>query len=90
MRLIDADEAKRTYRKDTFDTEEDFERVNDILDSAPTVDAVEVVRCRDCKHCRNLQNGLWLSCNEREYKGEAVCVEPDDFCSRGERRTDNG
>ena len=28
--------------------------------------------------------------NERGYKGEAACVEPDDFCSYGERRTDNG
>lgn len=49
MRLIDADDAKRTYTKDMFDTEEDFERVNDVLDYAPTVDAVSVVRCKDCK-----------------------------------------
>ena len=57
---------------------------------APTVDAVPVVRCRDCKHCQNLPNGLCYlytePCdNERGYKGEAVCVEPDDFCSCGEK-----
>lgn len=57
----------------------------------PTVDAVPVVRCRECKHCRNLPNGLCYLYtepydNERGYKGEAVCVEPDDFCSCGERR----
>ena len=50
MRLIDADDAKRTYTSDMFDTEEDFERVNDVLDYAPTVDAVVVTRCKDCKH----------------------------------------
>ena len=65
-----------------------------ILENAPTVDAVPVVRCRDCKYCRNLPNGLCYLYtepydNERGYKGEAVCVEPDDYCSCGERRTDN-
>ena len=67
----------------------------DIVYSIPAVDAVAVVRCRECKHCRNLPNGLCYLYtepydNERGYKGEAVCVEPDDFCSCGERRTDNG
>lgn len=27
--------------------------------------------------------------NERGYKGEAVCVEADDFCSYGERKENN-
>lgn len=63
-----------------------------ILENTPTVDAVPVVRCRDCKYCRNLPNGLcYLHTepydNERGYKGEAVCVEPDDYCSYGERET---
>lgn len=48
MRLIDADDAKQTYTQDMFDTEEDFERVNDVLDYAPTVDAVVVTRCKNC------------------------------------------
>ena len=66
-----------------------------VIQNMPTVDAVPVVRCRECKHCRNLPNGLCYLYtepydNERGYKGEAVCVEPDDFCSCGERRTDNG
>ena len=56
------------------------------IENAPTVDAVEVVRCKDCKHysrdpwdneefiCRNWSD--WLP------------TEPDDFCSYGERRSD--
>lgn len=86
MRLIDADAfLERMSRTDRF-----FGVVFDIND-APTVDAVPVIRCRECKHCRNLPNGLCYLYtepydNERGYKGEAVCVEPDDFCSCGERR----
>jgi hypothetical protein len=49
MRLIDADFVKHTYSQDFFDTLDDFERVNDIIDYAPTVDAVLIVRCNDCK-----------------------------------------
>lgn len=58
---------------------------------APTVDAVPVVRCKDCKHYRNYPNGLCYlhtepKTNSRGYSGDAVCVEPEDFCSYGERK----
>ena len=84
MRLIDADDAKRTYTSDMFDTEEDFERVNDVLDYAPTVDAVVVTRCKDCKY------GSYDSKSD----GAMVCLRTNDgfwrketdFCSYGERR----
>lgn len=81
MRLIDADDAKRTYTQDMFDTEEDFERVNDVLDYAPTVDAVVVTRCKDCKYgdydskpdgamvCLRTNDGFWRK--------------ETDFCSYG-------
>ena len=50
-----------------------------------------IVRCKDCNHYRNHPNGLcyaWTEpcTNERGYKGDEHCVEPDDFCSYGERR----
>lgn len=56
-----------------------------------TVDAVPVVRCKDCKHYRNYPNGLCYlhtepKTNARGYSGDAVCVEPEDFCSYGERK----
>ena len=56
-------------------------------------DVVEVVRCKDCKHSRNMPLGLCYlhtepSTNATGYKGEAVCVNPDDFCSYGARRTE--
>lgn len=91
-RLIDADaflkqEIKRcncvplvgTCSKDNYD-------LRYILDSTPTVDAVEVVRCKDCKHAYNMPLGLCYLHYEKD--GDTVaCVEPDDFCSYGERRT---
>ncbi len=52
--------------------------------NAPTVDAVPVVRCKDCKW--RLQDEVGRNCCELIgcYVGET------DYCSRGERRTDNG
>lgn len=63
--------------------------VGDIED-APAVDAVPVVRCKDCKVCRGFpgpdieQNELGLC------KWSGTLMKPDDFCSYGERRADNG
>ena len=63
-----------------------------ILEKEPTADVVEVVRCKDCK------------CSEHCYPAKSVGEEaveawyckirikhmlPNDFCSYGERRTDN-
>ena len=81
MRPIDADDAKRTYTKDMFDTEEDFERVNDVLNYAPTVDAVSVVRCKDCKHRTESGN-----CGHPRHHGILPSAYPYDFCNYGERR----
>ena len=54
------------------------------IDNAPTVDAVPVVRCKDCKYLEI--TGCYGEC------GKAILgiVSPDDFCSRGKRRADNG
>lgn len=54
------------------------------IDNAPTVDAVPVVRCKDCKYLEI--TGCYGEC------GKAILgiVNPDDFCSRGKRRADNG
>ncbi len=80
MRLINADDAKRTYTQDMFDTEEDFERVNDVLDYAPTVDAVVVTQCKDCKDFRrNNENDPY--CANRRGLDDPV---PDGFCNYGD------
>lgn len=80
MRLIDADALLdrliRTprYFAVKFDIEE-----------APTVDAVPVVRCKDCKYWQD-NNGGYPHPECRWGRGETP--DEDDFCSCGERRTD--
>lgn len=64
------------------------------------IDAVEVVRCRDCKHAEpykrmNGATGYYCHCEGSvfEYADRRKYTpvrESDDFCSYGERRTDNG
>lgn len=74
-----------------------FEKAAQMLEKLPAADVAPVVRCKGCKHYRNHPNGLCYlhtepKTNARGYSGEAVCVEPDDFCSYGERKegADNG
>ena len=53
--------------------------------NAPVVDAVIPVRCAQCKHFkRNLENDTYCS----SVNGLTNPLE-DDFCSYGERRTDD-
>lgn len=62
-----------------------------VIDNAPTVDAVEVVRCRDCKHHRTLRDRDMCAKNADMLNGREVglrATRADDFCSRGEMRTD--
>ena len=61
----------------------------DMVKDAPTIDAVPVVRCKDCKH---REKSPWCDgyrCGN-PYDGMASGVElkDDDFCSYGERRTE--
>ena len=50
----------------------------------PTVDVVEVVRCRDCKHL--MFSDFYGECK----RGNLGIVNPDDFCSYGERKDGDG
>ncbi len=70
---------------------EGFTEADRVIREIPTVDAEVVVRCKDCKHYRNHPNGLcYLHTEPKEnasgLSGNAVCVEPEDFCSYGERK----
>lgn len=91
-RLIDADAAVKLLRGKcvakyplTFCT--GLFAAADEISKLPTVDAVEVVRCRDCKHYKTQSQSV-----HREDKALFCCrsatvkVNPNDFCSSGERR----
>lgn len=91
MRLIDVDElGVRRCSRDVAPAVycAGWNGLLGLIEKAPTVDAVAVTRCKDCKYYRNHPNGLcYLHTepkeNARGYAGDAVCVEPDDFCSYG-------
>ena len=70
---------------------EGFTEADRVIREMPIVDAEVVTRCKDCKHYANHPNGLCYlhtepKANARGYSGEAVCVEPDDFCSFARRK----
>lgn len=96
MRLIDADLAKvmlmQRARLVHFGFEDRLCVPYDAVDEVPTVgDAVEVVRCRDCKHHRMFRDRDMCAKNADMLNGREVGLKStraDDFCSRGERRTD--
>lgn len=46
----------------------------------------EIIRCKECRHYRTCEIfGKKITlCKRREY--DALSVEPDDFCSKAERR----
>lgn len=63
-----------------------------VIDSMPAADMVEVVRCNDCKHCNIslvIPNGRVIyTCMEGSHDHQTL-LDPNDFCSRGERSKEN-
>lgn len=60
------------------------------IEDAPTVDAVPVVRCKECRYY-----GKYGVCNfhsddaDAYHTGHDVHMDYDDFCSYGERRSED-
>ena len=82
-RYIDADALGiGKANRDVFDNKayaDGWNAAIDIIESSPTADVVEAVRCKDCKFfCRGKM------CYCEEFGG---IVAEEDFCSRGERKT---
>ena len=92
MRLIDADRAIEIVRDQGIAHPNAYHLTNYatlILREAPTVDAVEVVRCKDCKHYKPQEKSAHWE-NRANYCNRIVTikVQPDDFCSYGERKNE--
>lgn len=63
--------------------------VTNDIHNIPSADVVEVVRCKDCIHLKAIKNtegesNLFCSCFPMQ--STSVCF--DDFCSYGERRSE--
>lgn len=61
----------------------------DILDKSPTADAVPVVRCKDCEQWGGVAFGNVCRRWSAPLAGMKNCTGANDFCSYGERRTDD-
>ncbi len=97
-RLIDADEAVRKIKGSVDDNlwGGDYwiaasETAIDCVNTCHTVDAVEVVRCKECqyytpekKRCDHPQLDYDIECYDHWVE-----MEPNDFCSCGERKICN-
>ena len=86
MRLIDAKKLVDMLYDNEFAVLCPLDEVSGVVDACPTVDAVPAVRCRDCKHCKEATDhegrGFFCAIWGRGWHR----VQPDDFCSYGERR----
>lgn len=95
MRLIDADAVKFNFqygRDDNGILLVPYRDAKKLIEAAKTVDAVPVVRCKDCKWFADNNDGSWYGC----WLFQTIQIipedapKPDDFCSYGERRENNG
>ena len=64
-----------------------------VLESAPTADVVEVVRCKDCEFWRTESDPIGIECEPGETAHycdmDGMITRSGDFCSYGERRTED-
>lgn len=90
MRLIDADHLSDRVNN-SADTPLQKLYVDALLAGETTIDAVPVVRCAECKYWLCVEDGFG-DCTNRRFRLDG-CADPsmkmDDFCSCGERRSDD-
>lgn len=90
-RLIDPSVLIRdlTAMKSVYDAIE-LDGIIKALKEAPAVAAVEVVRCKDCIHRHYVDMGDEIGAIGGCGLFGTPMMTCNDFCSYGERRTDNG
>lgn len=85
-RYIDADALLLENFTDAFVDIYDVRIFEHIIENAPSADVAEAVRCKDCKHWSNGRCwGIPFCGDDASY----IETEETDFCSYGERKTDN-
>ena len=82
-RYIDIDDTVKTFEKlhgeeSTLLNCYNADWIFSFLKSQPTADVVQVVRCKDCKYF-----------SEFHHCGVLGFCEPNEFCSRGERKKED-
>lgn len=75
-----------------FGTIKDIEQAGLIVRLEPAADVVKVVRCKDCKYYKKGfagEHSNYCDCHTVTSFEKFFC-KPNDFCSYGERKADNG
>lgn len=91
-RYIDAEKAVARFEACLWGKDYDGVLAKSCIDDAPTADVVEVVRCKDCEHYKQSEaDPNRKMCRRKDVDGFPVCYDfcPTDYCSYGERRTDD-
>lgn len=84
MRLIDADELRKTMYHEAFETDTDMQRwdsgcwirykmFENALENAPTIEAESIIRCKNCEY----YNG------EDKYCVNDIFAKPNGYCMYG-------
>jgi hypothetical protein len=88
--LKDIDDSVRFSTRNEVSAElRGAHKIVDCIRSAPACDVVKVVRCKDCKNWGGVTFGNVCSRWSAPLAGMKNCTQPDDFCSYGERRSEN-
>lgn len=91
MDLIDRQEAIKALCKAGCDSGHCGVSCDDVkaIENLPSIDAVEVVRCKECRYGDTFHEfddpEMPMKCIGHHYGG----TYPDDYCSYGERKTDD-
>jgi hypothetical protein len=64
----------------------DAVRARVIINSIPSADVVEVVKCKNCVFSKYIEDSGNYKCTS--FNGRFGIVKAEDFCSYGERRSD--
>ena len=59
------------------------------FETMPSVDAIPVVRCKDCVRWNTIFDRTKAEYGLCQIRSQLEATKNDDFCSRGERRTDD-
>lgn len=70
--------------EDILGDDYDLERLRELVEADREGRCVPIVRCRECKHWED-----WGACGHTDNGFDSPPMGPDDFCSKGERSTDN-
>ena len=85
-RYIDAD-ALKTVKSIQMGNFNSIETIQEWIDNAPTADVKPVVRCKDCRWWVEEHGNMRCECHNADPY-EMPATDSEDFCSFGERRTD--